>query len=58
LKDRIIYKEHGERKRMMKMCILFYNLRARKVGINQIRSVYMPALDMDANNFVLGPNNL
>ena len=42
IKDRFLYEEYGERKIILKMMILLYNLCARKVGINQIRSVYMP----------------
>ena len=53
LKDRIIYEESGERKRIMKSCILLYNLRARKVGINQILNTYMPSLKKDANRTFL-----
>lgn len=55
LKDRFIYEEFGERRVMMKMCLLLYNLRARRVGINQIKSTYMPALAMDANEMFVGP---
>ena len=49
LKDRFTYEENGERKLMLKMMILLYNLRSRKVGINQIRNTYMPALNVNAN---------
>jgi hypothetical protein len=55
LKDRFIYEEFGERRIIMKMCLLLYNLRARRVGINQIRNTYMPALNMDANQMFVGP---
>lgn len=51
LKDRFIYEEYGERKIVQKMVLLLYNLWARKVGINQIRNVYMPALDILANGY-------
>ena len=59
LKDTMVYEVYGERRITMKMLLLLYNLRARLVGINQIRNVYMPALNVDANitfagNF--GPN--
>jgi hypothetical protein len=37
LKDHFIYEEYGERKIIFKSMILLYNLRARLVGINQIR---------------------
>ena len=55
LKDRFIYEEHGERLLVLKMCVLVYNLRARRVGINQILNTYMPNLNRDANKHVLGP---
>jgi DDE superfamily endonuclease len=51
LKDRIIYEEHGERKLMMKVCILLHNLRARRVGISQIRNVYMDHLNTNAEQY-------
>jgi hypothetical protein len=44
--------DFGERKEIMKTCLLLYNLRARKVGINQLRSVYMSALEVDANEYL------
>jgi hypothetical protein len=49
LKDRFVYEENGERKLMLKMMILLYNLRARKVGINQMRNTYMQALNVNTN---------
>jgi DDE superfamily endonuclease len=55
LKDRFIYEEFGERRIIMKMCLLLYNLRARRVGINQIRNTYMPALNVNANEMFVGP---
>ena len=48
LKDRFVYEERGERRITMKMITLIYNMRARMVGINQIRNVYMKHLDRDA----------
>jgi hypothetical protein len=33
----------------MKMFVLLYNMRARMVGINQIRNTYMPHLLHSAN---------
>ena len=53
LKDRFIYEEFGERKIILKTFLLLYNLRARKVGINQIKSTYMPALAVNANETFL-----
>jgi hypothetical protein len=49
LKEHLIYEEHGERRLIIKSMILIYNLRARKVGINQIRNVYLPSLERNAN---------
>ena len=37
---------------MLKMLILLYNMRALMVEINQIRNVYMPNLEHDANENV------
>ena len=51
LKDRFIYEEYGKRRVMFKMILLLFNLRVRRVGINQIRSTYMPALHVNANVF-------
>ncbi len=50
VKDRIEFESIGRRKQMMKLMILLFNLRARRVGINQILNVYMPALIMDVND--------
>ena len=52
LKDRFVYEERGERRITLKMLVLIYNMRARMVGINQIRNTYMPHLNRDANNDV------
>jgi len=51
----MIYKEDGERRIIFKMIILLYNLRARRVGINQILNTYMPSLTQNANNVFVGP---
>ena len=53
LKDRFIYEEFGERKIILKSILLLYNLRARKVGINQIKNTYMPALTANANEMFI-----
>ena len=50
LKDTFVNEETGERRIMMKMMVLFYNLRARTVGINQICNVFMSHLDVNAND--------
>jgi len=49
IKDRMKFEERGERKVTLTVMILLYNLRARMVGINQLRSFYMGALYRDAN---------
>ena len=41
LKDTFVYEDTGERHILMKMVCLLYNLRARTVGINQIKNVFM-----------------
>jgi hypothetical protein len=53
LKDRFIYEERGERRLVMKMFVLLYNMRARMVGINQIRNTYMTHLNRNANEDVM-----
>jgi len=52
LKDTFVYEDTGERRILMKMLCLLYNLRARSVGINQIKNVFMKQLEEDANNEV------
>jgi len=49
MKDRMKFEERGERKVTLTMMILIYNLRARMVGINQLRSFYTVSLNRDAN---------
>ena len=49
-KRRHFYEDTGERRILMKMLCLLYNLHARTVGINQIKNVFMKQLDEDANN--------
>jgi hypothetical protein len=50
LKDTFVYEDTGERRILMKMVCLLYNLRARTVGINQIKNVFIRHLDANANN--------
>ncbi len=52
LKDRFKYEERGERRIVLKLIVLLYNMRARMVGINQILNTYMPYLDRNANEDV------
>ena len=49
IKDRMKFEERGECKVTLTVMILLYNLRARMVGITQLRSFYMGALYRDAN---------
>jgi hypothetical protein len=49
LKDLFVYEEGGERRIVLKMIVLLYNLCAHLVGINQIRNVYLASLNGDAN---------
>jgi len=50
LKDTFVYEDTDERRILMKMLCLLYNLRVRSVGINQIKNVFMKQLEEDANN--------
>jgi hypothetical protein len=52
VKDRFVYEERGERRIVLKMFVLLYNMRARMVEINQIRNTYMKYLKCDANEDV------
>ena len=56
LKDRIPFEQFGQRKIMMTMMILLYNLRTKKVGINQIRNVYMHSLNENINQLYINPD--
>ena len=51
----MIYEETGEWRVIMKMMILLFNARSRRVGINQILNTYMPALERDVNQDVVAP---
>jgi DDE superfamily endonuclease len=52
LKDALHYEEKGERKRIMKLVPLLYNLRLSRVGLNQIANTYLPHWSKDANYYV------
>ena len=45
LKDRIIFEERGERQIIIQLIARLYNFRSNTVGINQLKSVYMPNLE-------------
>lgn len=48
LKARFPYEERGHRRIVMRMISALHNARTRMVGINQIRNVYMPELEKEA----------
>ena len=52
LKDEIHYEEKGERKLILKLVPLLYNLRIARVGLNQITNTYMPHLSVDAAHYI------
>ena len=54
LKDRFQYEEGGERKLMVKIMLLLFNYKARKVGITQIQNLYMPLLNKYGNSLLRG----
>ena len=53
MKDRFSYEERGERKIMLTLTVLLFNLRTRLVGMNQILSTFMPHLNVEANHMIL-----
>jgi hypothetical protein len=50
--DKFPFETKGERRIAIKMMVLLYNLRARLVGINQIKNVFMPSLVVNARTYV------
>jgi hypothetical protein len=50
--DKFVYETQGERRIICKTMILLYNLRARRVGINQIRNFYLANLNQPADMFI------
>ena len=52
LKCRMVYEERGERQLILESIVLLYNWRANTVGINQIRTTFMPYLDKDCDQIV------
>ncbi len=55
LKASIICEETGERRAIMKMMVLLFNLRSRQMGINQGFNTYMPAVERNANEELVAP---
>ena len=54
LKDKIKWEKRGERKWILKSAIYLYNFRVMTVGQNQIRSVFMPWLELEASVYATG----
>lgn len=53
MKDMIRYEEEGlERKLMLKLMVLLYNVRLELVGLNQIRNTYVPQWSRDADDII------
>ena len=52
LKDSIEYEEKGERKRILKLVPLLYNLRLERIGLNQIASTYVPNWSKDSSYYI------
>lgn len=52
LKEKIQYEENGERRLMLKLVPLLYNLRCERVGLNQLRNTYLPAWSVDADFYI------
>ncbi len=53
LNDKFPFEARGERRSSIKMMVLIYNLCAGLVGINQIRNFFLPALNVDADEYML-----
>jgi hypothetical protein len=51
LKDDIFYEEYNERYLLLLSVVHFYNFRVRYVGINQIRTVFLPHLDKSLSEY-------
>jgi hypothetical protein len=50
MQDRYRYEENGDRKLSLMLIILLYNLRSRRVGLNQLLAVYMPNLSPEGTS--------
>ena len=55
LKDAMHYEENGERKRILKLVPLLYNLRLARVGLNQIANTYVPNFSRNADYYIKSP---
>lgn len=52
MKYRFIYEERGERKLMIILTVLLFDLRTKLVGLQQIQTVFMPFLSVEVQSFV------
>lgn len=52
MKDPIKYELNGERGRIIRLLPLLYNFRLEQVGLNQLRSTYVPLWSRDADFFI------
>jgi hypothetical protein len=53
LKDRFMYEEYGEQLLVLLTILHLYNFLARYVGMNQIRSVFMPVIEQYNADIIL-----
>lgn len=53
VKDQFKYEEDGWRKDILTLIIFLFNFRACNVGLNQLRSFFMPHLDEEANQILM-----
>ena len=52
MKERLRFQDLGERKLIFRMYFLLVNYRSNTFGINQIRNVYMPHLNVNAHDIL------
>ena len=52
LKDPLEYEEKGERKRIIKLIPILYNIRLERVGLNQIANTYVPNWSRDSRYYI------
>ena len=56
VKDKIKWEDRGERKLLIQLVVYLYNYRSNRVGLNQIKTTFMPHLQRTANEFLLMDN--
>ena len=52
LKNKIRFEENGERRRVLKLVPLLYNLRLTHVGLNQLANTYVPNWSRDSLDYM------